>query len=128
MDTLIIAIIVIVVLLAGGYWLLSRKRGLPEAVIVQTWRHWEALKTIGDSSRRVVEAEKILDDILYRRGYKGSFADKMRSGGKALPNEQAVWDAHKMRNRIAHEVGYAPSEKEADRAVAAFEKALRSLL
>lgn len=126
--SLIIGVIVLIVVLYLAVGRLLRRRKIPAAVVAQTWQQWAAMRSMSDAHRRVLEAEKILDGILTRHGYAGTFADKLRAVGRLLPNEQAVWEAHKLRNRVAHEVGLSLQDRQANSAVAAFEKALRSLL
>jgi len=54
--------------------------------------------------------------------------DLLKRYGSKLPNEQPVWNAHKLRNRIAHEPQVTVSATDADRAVNALLKATTSLL
>jgi hypothetical protein len=52
-------------------------------------------------------------------------ADKLRGAEKMIPDLQGVWNAHKLRNRLAHEPGLVPSHHEVKHAAAAFERVLR---
>ena len=81
-----------------------------------------------DPARRVLETEKVLDGILNSLGYEGSLADKLRRGGARLPDIEAIWAAHKLRNRIAHEPGITVTEKEAQLAVGAFARVIRRFI
>lgn len=53
----------------------------------------------------VLEADIMLNELLDTLGYKGeTMADKMRSADRASFNTlDLAWEAHKFRNRIAHE-------------------------
>lgn len=86
------------------------------------------MSRISDSSRRVLEAENILDRALRDIGYQGTFGEKLKRMQRTLPNIDAVWHAHKLRNRLAHEPGLLLRKEEGERAVSAFEKALKTLL
>ena len=66
----------------------------------------------------------MVDNLLGALGYQGSFADKLKKAGPRFQNLDALWSAHKLRNRIAHEVGIHVQPKEAERALRAFEGAL----
>lgn len=121
----------ILIVLAGFFlwfvWWKSKARGLAGAQKEEIWNHWRSVTGITDPQRKVIEAEKVVDHAMKLLGYQGSFGDKLKKAGARFSNVQAVWDAHKLRNRIAHEVGMHVSEKEVQRSVNAFEKALRDL-
>jgi hypothetical protein len=53
----------------------------------------------------IIEADIILDDILKKQGYAGnSLGERLRSiSPNQLESVQDAWEAHKVRNRIAHE-------------------------
>lgn len=103
---------------------LRRKKRLSPEAIKRLRKHWIAAKKIGEPSLRVLEAEKVLDGLLKELGYDGGFGEKLKRAGPRLRNEDAVWKAHKLRNRIAHEPGVRVTEAEAERALSAFEREL----
>lgn len=107
---------------------LRRQRYRRNIITIRAWQQWENMSRIPDPARRVLEAENILDRVCREIGYKGTFGEKLKRMQKTLPNIDAVWHAHKLRNRIAHEPGIRISEQEAERALATFEKTLRILL
>jgi len=53
----------------------------------------------------IIEADIILDDTLKQKGYAGnSLGERLKSiSPTQLASLQDAWDAHKVRNRIAHE-------------------------
>lgn len=108
-------------------WWRSKARGLSPVQKEELWAHWHKVLGIDDPHRKVLEAEKVVDHAMRMLGFHGGFADKLKKIGPRLSDEQGVWNAHKLRNRIAHEVDVSVSGKEADRAAKAFEKALRDL-
>lgn len=89
---------------------------------------WKRLSNINDPARRVLEAENILDHALGQLGYEGSFGEKLKKIGPRFPQQEALWQAHKLRNRIAHEAGIAVSPHVAERAVAVFGEVLEELM
>ncbi|HLD64223.1 MAG TPA: hypothetical protein VI913_05000 [Candidatus Peribacteraceae bacterium] len=116
-----------IILLSFVIWRL-RQRRLPRSKMVQYRQQWEAAVAFPDPARRVLETEKVLDGILSSFGYEGSLADKLRRGGARLPDIEAIWAAHKLRNRIAHEPGITVTEKEAQLAVGAFARVIRRFI
>lgn len=115
------------VLFIVGIGLRLRRRRRAQ-IATRAWTQWERLPAIADPSRRILEAESILDGALRNIGYRGTFGEKLQRMQKTLPYIDAVWRAHKLRNRIAHEPGTRISEEEAERALTTFEKALKALL
>lgn len=68
----------------------------------------------------IIEADNLLDSLVKTMGYQGDgLGERLKnvepSDFKTLQN---AWEAHKVRNRIAHESGYVPTEHEARQAIA----------
>ena len=82
---------------------------------------WQHARSLQDPHRKILECDKVLDLLLSELGYQGSLGDKLRKAGKYIPSVQDVWNAHKLRNRIAHEPGTQVSAQEALGASRAFE-------
>lgn len=76
-----------------------------------------------DPRHSVLEGDKLLDLLLSKKGYKGPLGEKLKKVGKRLSNIQDLWDAHKVRNRIAHELDVKVEPREAKRCVATYKKA-----
>ncbi|HET9641285.1 MAG TPA: hypothetical protein VFP46_00335 [Candidatus Paceibacterota bacterium] len=97
------------------------------------WQHIESLLGSGDASKwreAILEADIMLNDALFRRGYEGeNVSDKLKNADAA--NFRALndaWEAHKVRNQIAHEgSAFHLTETIARRTIARFETALREL-
>lgn len=129
-DTLLISVVILVLLavfFVGFVWWKSRARGMSASQKEQVWKHWYKVLAIEDTHRRIMEADKVVDFAMSLLGYQGSFADKLKKAGPRFSDVQKLWDAHKMRNNLAHEVNASVTERDAARAMAAFEKALRDL-
>lgn len=80
-------------------------------------------------SLAMIEADRLLEDILGRMGFGGkNIAERLRSVMPSdLPSVGDVWEAHKLRNRIAHETDFTPAKEETMRALGAYKKALEEL-
>lgn len=74
-------------------------------------KRWESITAMANSEnendwrRAIIEADILLDELLDAQGYRGdTMGDKMkgieRSDFLTIDN---AWEAHKMRNRIAHD-------------------------
>ena len=76
----------------------------------------------------VLNADKLLDQALRERGIKGqTMGERMKTLQGTWSNANAVWTAHKLRNRIAHESDVAVSYDDARRALGAFKQALKDV-
>lgn len=121
-----IGLVVLLLLMA----LISRRGGtLDKAYYTKKWRGVEqAMKTpdIGPKMA-VIEADKLLDNALKKSKFRGeTMGERLRSAERALKNYQAVWDAHKLRNRLVHE-DVVLKKRQATSALGAFRSALKSL-
>ncbi|MEI8327920.1 MAG: hypothetical protein WCG02_02175 [Candidatus Taylorbacteria bacterium] len=78
-----------------------------------------------DWKQAIIEADVMLDDILTRMGYRGeSVGEKLKrvaTGDFASLDD--AWEAHKVRNRIAHDgTGFVLTEHDAKHAISRYKK------
>ncbi len=82
----------------------------------------EALWRIG-----IIEADTMLAEVLRSKGYEGADVGEML-GNASFKTVQLAWDAHKIRNRIAHDgSSFTLTEREAKRAYALYEAVFKEL-
>lgn len=75
----------------------------------------------------IIEADNMLREVLESKGYNGADVGEKLSNAK-FQTVQLAWDAHKVRNRIAHEGSeYKLSERDAKRAYNLYEAVFREL-
>jgi hypothetical protein len=97
------------------------------------WTHIEQLSAGSNSSEwkeAIIEADIMLDDALRDAGYSGdTIADKLKSiDPSRLASLQDAWEAHRIRNEIAHRgLQFDLSEAVARRTLIRFETVLREL-
>ena len=77
----------------------------------------------------VIEADSIVDDILKRMGLQGeTMAERLQQlDSSKLASLQDVWDAHKIRNRVAHSPASMLRGGELAGAIEKYKKALKEL-
>jgi hypothetical protein len=76
----------------------------------------------------ILNADKLLDNALRDSGASGSnLGERLKSSGSKFSNLNAVWSAHKLRNRIAHEHDVALNARTTQAALNSFKAALRDL-
>lgn len=89
--------------------------------------HWQRVTMERDHKKAILEADKLLDHVLKMRGYKGSLGDKLKLCNNVFADIDGVWEAHKIRNKIAHELDFRLSTSEGNKAIGNFKRALRDL-
>lgn len=76
----------------------------------------------------ILNADKLLDKSLKERGFVGNtMGERMRSAQKVWSDANSVWNAHKLRNRIAHEPEVNLSYDQARLALTKFRQALKDV-
>ncbi len=98
-------------------------------------KQWEKVReridrnTEAEWKLAVIEADKLVDDILKRMGYPGeSMADRLKAvKPEQLASLEALWDAHKLRNTIVHDPEFYASELEIKNAIDHYETFLREV-
>jgi len=95
------------------------------------WQHITSLVDSASASEwreAIIEADIMLDDILARQGYVGDgVGEKLKAAEpENFGTLQDAWEAHKVRNQIAHEgSAFNLSESLARRAIARYEAVFR---
>jgi hypothetical protein len=97
------------------------------------WEHIQSLLDGGAPSQwreAIIEADIMLEDVLEQKGYAGAgVGEKLKSASSAhLHSLQDAWEAHKVRNQIAHQGStFDLSETVARRTIAHYEAVFREL-
>ncbi|HVI69829.1 MAG TPA: hypothetical protein VM581_05260 [Magnetospirillaceae bacterium] len=135
MDSLLLlgfaAILVVGVLFLAGITALNRKRsGLDHAYYQKQWQTIEGFQKNGGAGLQlaIFEADKLLDSALKHRGFRGqTMGERLKDASRAFMDTEAVWRAHKLRNRLAHEQNVSLGSSQADQALRSFKAALKDL-
>jgi len=96
---------------------------------------WEEIIKHLDSTREaqwrmaIIEADKLMDEVLRRAGYPGgSLGEKLMNIKPGdLQTLQGLWEAHKVRNAIAHDINYFLRYSDAKRVIELYTQALKEL-
>jgi hypothetical protein len=120
----------VVVLAAVGY---LGKRVVPNKLNQEYYQSkWSELltrvKTNDGMSLAVIDADKLLDDALKKRHFRGkTMGERLVAAQRTLSDNDAVWYAHKLRNRLVHEQNVRLKKRDVQKALAGFRQALRDL-
>ena len=76
----------------------------------------------------VLNADKLLAKALEELGVKGNtMGERMKSFGKGFSKQDQVWQAHKIRNKIAHESDVQLTLKQVRAVLKCFKQALKDV-
>lgn len=126
-------------LLGIGKWLWrvvtggKQRSRLNRAALFADWQVIEQLVDTSDAhqaAQAVSQADRFVDHVMRLAGGRGqAFAERLRSleGKFDRATYQALWEAHKLRNRLAHEHGSEVAVSESQRAIRQFRSAARAL-
>ena len=125
-GVIIVGLILIVIMTAGR----KGKKLLDKQHYQQEWLTIERSLT-GDAAAQqfaIFQADKLLDRALRESGYAGqTMGERMLSAARVFTKREAVWAAHKLRNRIAHEDNVTINAEWTRKALASFKRALKDL-
>jgi len=88
---------------------------------------WDKINALADGKHAIMDADKLLNVVLKNKGFQGGVGDQLKKAEKFFSDVNGLWSAHKLRNRIAHELDMRVSTGERTGALRSFEKALKDL-
>jgi hypothetical protein len=105
----------------------SKKELSPKNVLWESIQVHLATESQAEWKLAVIEADKLLDDITLKEGLFGAtLGERLKNADETLFRTlQDAWEAHKIRNRIAHEAGYYLTRRDAQRAIGMYERVFR---
>jgi hypothetical protein len=134
-------IIAIVVIIVKTGWLSSRvdrmrhvvlKADMPKRRVESAWKKTQTHFFAGDDNDlkiAIMQADNLLEDALRSAGVRGTnLGDRLKNLKKGeMPNLEQIWQAHKLRNQIAHEADFTIKRDLAERTLGIYGEALQNL-
>jgi len=112
----------------------TKSSRIAPAVAAQLSSHWSSIEShLGSTATlalAVSEADKLLDAAMQAAAIPGqNMGERLKQARTVFSGGvyQSIWDAHKLRNSLAHEVGTALSYQQAAQAVSTFRTALQEI-
>ncbi len=126
---IILAVIGLTILLAFFVMIKSSRRGLAEVQQKYVRKHWNQIveEVQTNPNLAVMEADKLLGYAMKARGIEGSVGEQLKKAPSMFGDVNAVWSAHKLRNKLAHEIGMKITASQAKSNLSIFKKALKDL-
>jgi len=102
---------------------------LNQKYFVKEWRYLQAMCSNKDTwPLAIINADKLLDTALKRRHFSGkTMGERLVSAQRKLSNNDGVWFAHKLRNKLVHEQDVNLREKDVKDALVGIRQALKDL-
>ena len=126
---LLIAFIGVIILVVGG--LVARKvpKKLNQKHFTKEWRYLQAMCGNKDTwPLAIINADKLLDLALKKRHFHGkTMGERLVTAQRKLTNNDGVWFAHKLRNKLVHEHAVSLKEKDVKDALMGIRQALKDL-
>lgn len=111
--------------------LLATSSHLPKKTIKRWAKIEQRLKSGQEAEMKlaVIEADKFFDDVLKRIGFFGKdMGERLKKiNSSQIANIDGIWQAHKVRNNIVHDVDYKLTISDAEKVIGAYERALKEL-
>jgi len=127
-------ILIFFLLLAFFFWsifwfiLLIKKTKFPEHRKNFFLKKLSEIKNSSDFEKKVLNYDKLLDQLLKEIGFTWTLWEKLKRNPNMFLDINEVWFAHKIRNKIAHDVHPNISERDFTKSEKIFQKEIRNLL
>lgn len=108
------------------------KVDMPKRRVETAWKKTQEHFFAGDDNDlkiAIIQADNLLEESLRFAGVKGNnLGDRLKNLKQTdIPNLEQVWQAHKLRNQIAHEANFTLKRDLAERTLGIYEQALHNL-
>lgn len=108
------------------------KRNLNKRRSIRGWQEIKRHQFAGDENSlkiALIEADKLLDEALRLAGYSGeTLGERLKKITEVeMPDIQLIWEAHKLRNKLAHETNFHLSREIGEKALSIYEKTFKDL-
>lgn len=104
--------------------------GLNTELVKSKWTEIQNMQNAGPSALKnaLIEADKLLDYVMIQKGFRGeTMGERLKSGGSAFSNLNAIWGAHKLRNQLAHEIEHDMVATQVKQAIADLGQGIKDL-
>jgi len=124
-----VAVLGVIMLAAITRLNIGQQTKLNQQYYQQQWAELLArVKTQDGMILAIIDADKLLDQALKKHRFKGkTMGERLVSAQRVLKDNDAVWYAHKLRNRLVHEPNIRLKKKEAQLALTGFRQGLKDL-
>lgn len=125
----ILAIIVLLALVLGSGFIRRRPKPLNLEYFSQKWQEAQGFcKEKSTWPLAIINADKLVDEALKKRKYKGNtMGERMVAAQRTFTDNDGIWFAHKLRNRLVHDSDITLKEADVKKALVGLRQALKDL-
>lgn len=128
MEWLVIIVVLLLVFLVLFQLFFVRKSGKWSVADVKLCKSaWQNILTEKDMRHQIMEADKLLGHMFKRKGLQGSIGEILKSRSSMFSDINGLWYAHKMRNKLAHEMDFKVRPQDVKLALRSFKRALKDI-
>lgn len=93
------------------------------------WKELQILLRTKEGQRlSIIEADKLLDEALKQLKFSGkTMGERMVSAQRSFSSPEALWNAHKLRNKLVHETSIKLTKTQVLKSLRAFQQSLKDL-
>lgn len=137
MDVLIMFGLLILILFLIGVLIVSERKPIKHGWQAQVNTELQSLnerankKEFQNLKSCLIDSDSLLDHVLKERKIEGNtMGDRLKKAKGRFPRDQYedIWTAHKMRNKLIHEIDFHPSLESIEKDFRTMQKATKSLL
>ena len=125
--TIVLAFVIVDMLIVAYVMYHRFSKKIPKKIIEEIKSNWKKIIRQDDLRHSIMDADKLLDYALKKMGHKGSLGNKLKKSPQLFSNINDVWNAHKVRNNIAHQINYEVTEKHYKKTMMSFKQAFKDL-
>lgn len=107
--------------------ILQKKKKLSWVQKNKFYRYLTKIENTSSYSQKIIEYDKLYHNILKAYNYHGNFWDILKKKPKIITDIQVIWDLHKLRNRLVHELSNIP-DTQLEKSVKLYHKHILTLL
>ncbi len=125
----VFAIVLVIAIIIMATLFKKTPRKMDTAYFQKGWQDLQRLCVNKDTwPLAVMNADKLLDQALIRRKFSGkTMGERLVSAQRVLSDNDGVWYAHKLRNKLAHENNFKLRQGDVKQALVSFRQALKDL-
>jgi hypothetical protein len=129
LEIMTLALVVLVVAILSAWLARHYPRKLNKPYFQARWQDIQKLCGSEDTwPLAVINADKLVDEALRKANYKGNaMGQRLISAQAVLTNNDKVWVAHKLRNKLVHEDSVRLKKDGVMAALVSFRSALKDL-
>lgn len=111
------------------YTSIKNRNQLPVTTKKYIQAKWLETKELANKNAKeaIIQADKILDHTLTKMGATGTVSEKLMHFEHRFTNFNLITQAHRLRNKIVHDLDFKPKEADLQKNLNYFEQALHDL-